>query len=549
MRELWPWLQPLKPHTGRLLLGAVLMLTTLLAGIGLLGLSGWFLTSAAVTGALLAQGIQATLNIYTPGGGIRFFALARTVARYFERVVNHDTVLRLLADLRTLLFTAITRYPINAAATHSSRRLSRLTHDIDALDNLYLRLAAPAAVALVTTLIAAGLGLLISTATAVLLLCLFAALLVCVTVLLARINLKNTQQRIDRIEELRLDIISTLDAHKELAAAGLMTSRGRMLLRDDAAIMAPQLRADRNMAVAQGLVTAAVQVAMIIVLINGLFAVQSGQLSGPALVLVILALLGVGEAYTALPPAFGAWGATVGSARRLNRESGPQVAPDKVDTTHFRAGTLELTNIGFHYPGQPPTVTGLSFSANEQHSIGLVGRSGAGKSTFARIAAGLLKPQSGVVTFPVTPDPDNLAVGINLGVSYLAQRTQLFNMTLLDNLLIGDAGASAEKIWKVLEVVELAATVNRWSNGLLTWIGGNDHQLSGGEARRVALARALLADAPVIILDEPFTGVDTNTANRIKQRLPGYLAQRTLIALAHDEEALPRVDQVITLGT
>ena len=140
-------------------------------------------------------------------------------------------------------------------------------------------------------------------------------------------------------------------------------------------------------------------------------------------------------------------------------------------------------------------------------------------------------------------------MGINLGVSYLAQRTQLFNMTLLDNLLIGDAGASAEKIWKVLEAVELAGTVNRWSDGLLTWIGGNDHQLSGGEARRVALARALLADAPVIILDEPFTGVDTNTANRIKQRLPGYLAQRTLIALAHDEEALPRVDQVITLGT
>ncbi|MGP4844199.1 thiol reductant ABC exporter subunit CydC [Marinobacter sp. 1Y8] len=549
MRELWPWVQPLKPHTGRLLLGGVLMVATVLAGIGLLGLSGWFLTSAAVTGALLAQGLQASLNIYIPGGGIRFFALARTLARYFERVVNHDTVLRLLADLRVTLFSAMTINPVRSASTQSSRRLSRLTHDIDALDNLYLRLGAPAAVALMTSLIAAGLGLMISGTTAIALLCLFAVLLVCVTVFLARINLSNTQQRIDKMEELRIDIISTLDAHKELTAAGLMAPRGQALLRDDAGIMAPQLSADRNTAVAQGLVTAVVQVAMVIVLVNGLIALQGGQLSGPMLVLVILALLGVGEAYTALPPAFSAWGATLASARRLNRESRPDAAPDNSGATRTQAGALRLENIGFGYPGQPATVVGLSFCASDQHSVGLVGRSGVGKSTVANIAAGLLPPQSGSITFPVAPESGELGIGVNLGVSYLAQRTQLFNMTLLDNLLMGDANASEDKIWKVLEVVELAATVNRWSNGILTWIGGNDYLLSGGEARRVALARALLADTPVIILDEPFTGVDAKTAERIKQRLSDYLAQRTLIALAHDRDALPKVDQVITLGT
>lgn len=549
MNELWPWLKPMKPHAKRLLVGGLLMLATVVAGVSLLGLSGWFLTASAITGALLALGVQASLNIYVAGGGIRFFALLRTVARYLERVFNHDTVLRLLADLRVALFSSITVKPTQSAETiRSSTRLSRLTNDIDALDNLYLRLGAPAAVALVISLLVAGLGLLIDTTTAITLLCLFLALFACVSLVLAKVNLSNTRQRVDDLEQLRGDVINTLDAQKELAAAGLFSHRGKALIEADAALMAPQFTADRNTALAQGLVTAVIQIATIVALVSGLAAFQSGLLSGPLLVLMVLALLGVGEAFTALPPAFSAWGATVASAARLNHESRPGSNVTGQFCTQPQPGTLTFDHVSFAYSGHRNTFTGLSFCADGGNSVGFVGRSGTGKSTVADIAAGVLQPSSGKISYPLAPKPDALALGVSIGVSYLPQRTQLFNMTLLDNLLVGNPDASEVEVWRVLDALELSGTVNRWSKGLLTWMGGHDHQLSGGEARRVALARTLLADTPVVILDEPFTGVDHNTTERIRQKLPALLGQRTLIALAHDRDALPNVDQVITLG-
>src|SRR5690554_7272947 len=144
-----PWLRLLARRPGRLYLGVVLLALTSFSAIGLLALSGWFITASALTGMAIAMGVAASLDVYVPGGGIRFFALSRTVARYMERLYNHDTVLRLLADLRRRLFAAMAKLDEHTLAQRrSSDWLNRLTADIDALDSLYLRLLAPPAVAL-----------------------------------------------------------------------------------------------------------------------------------------------------------------------------------------------------------------------------------------------------------------------------------------------------------------------------------------------------------------------------------------------------------------
>ena len=159
MPELKPWLPLIFRRKGRLTVGAGLLLGTLLSGIGLLALSGWFLTETALVGLLLAAGIQAYINLYVPGGGIRFFAVSRTVFRYLERVYNHNTVLQLLTDIRVALFDRLAARPRTERSSRSGAQwLSRLTADVDALDTLYLRLIAPAALAAVVTLLLAAMA-------------------------------------------------------------------------------------------------------------------------------------------------------------------------------------------------------------------------------------------------------------------------------------------------------------------------------------------------------------------------------------------------------
>ena len=170
MRELKPWLELILKRPGRLVVGGFLILATLLYGIALLAVSGWFLTKTALVGLLLAAGVAATINLYVPGGAIRFFAVSRTVFRYLERVYNHDTVLRLLTDIRVNLFSRLSRATrVRRGELSGAQWLSRLTSDVDALDTLYLRLIAPTALAgLVTVLVLVLAAILFDVGTAVL---------------------------------------------------------------------------------------------------------------------------------------------------------------------------------------------------------------------------------------------------------------------------------------------------------------------------------------------------------------------------------------------
>ncbi|WP_148862737.1 thiol reductant ABC exporter subunit CydC [Marinobacter fonticola] len=547
MRELLPWLRLILQRKRRLAIGGGLILLTVLSAVGLLGLSGWFLTASAVTGVLLAQGINATLNIYTPGGGIRFFALSRAVARYVERVFNHDTVLRLLADLRVTLFTTLARQlPQERAQARASDRLSRLVQDVDALDNLYLRLLAPLGVALVISLMVSALALLVSVELALVLLGLFLALLVSITWGLARSNIRRTAHRVEALEAIRGRVIETLEGQAELRAAGLIGDCSARLMADDLAMMEPQLATERSVAWAQGLITWSLQGAMLVALVFGLAAVGSGTVSGPVTVLIAMALLGLGEVFINLPQAFADYGGTVASAHRLNNETRHEM-PERTPIDDWpRPGALQWQDVSFGYGS--PVVDRFTLRLAPGDQVGVIGVSGSGKSTLGDLAAGLVTPDSGeLICHGHTWWPANGA-GALRGIAYLTQRTHLFNGTLLDNLMMARGNVTAGEIWHALEVVQMARAVDRWPLGLMTWVGEAGRQLSGGEARRIALARTLLLKTPIVILDEPFTGLDRETAERISASLATELSGKTVLALAHDETALPHVHRVIRLG-
>lgn len=534
MGELRPWLALLFRRPGRLINGGLLMLVTLISGIGLLALSGWFITATALTGLLLAAGVQASINLYVPGGGIRFFAVSRTIGRYLERLYNHDTVLRLLSDIRVFLFRQLAGQSAwHRGAQPSSRWLSRFINDVDQLDSLYLRLVAPPLLALLLTLIIGAVALWVFGLFTALLVCgLLLAGLMVATVLAWRVNHKTAGSEDAQRDLLRSHIIEHLDGLAELKASGRAGRHGARLLR-----IASQITRDRASSDAAGAwITAMTQLlvnlAVVAALWAGLAIFQQDQVSGPLLVLLPLAVMGLGEIYLALPEPFSRLGATIAAARRINEECLAAPSPQPVRTVPDGDAALVLENVRL-MKGEHTVLNRFSLSVNQGERVGITGRSGVGKSTLAEAMAGLVTPQAGQAR--------------NIPVAFMTQATVILEDSLAANLRMAAPDASDDTLWRVLEAVELKTRFNEEKGGLATWLGTAGRKLSGGEARRVALARVLLSPAELLVLDEPFTGVDPERRERIAKAMEPWLEGKTLIALGHGTDALPPCDRVVSL--
>jgi ATP-binding cassette subfamily C protein CydC len=545
MHELSPWLRDMRHWRGRLCVGALLMLLTVLSAIGLLALSGWFITATGVTALLWAAGNRVFFDIYVPGSGIRFFALARTVARYTERVFNHNTVLGLLADLRVRHFSALAQLDgATLSRLRAAQWLNRLTADIDALDTLYLRLLAPPAVALLAILLVCGLVALFHPWLALLLLLLLLALLLLATVGMARAGLHLSAQRVEQLDGLRVQCIEQLQGLAELTAAGSLGRHQQALLARSEQLINDQLALQGRVVLGQALSLFGVLGASLLGLFAGVIAYQQGLLSGPLMVMIALALMGLNEAFSALPAAFAQWGATCAAAARLNQ----QVAISG-RLPHAASPFAVPANLALSWQDVAVTHAGLSgvqlqLAAGER--LALVGPSGCGKSTLAALAARLLDPDAGAVCVAGVP-----LTALDLDtwrghIAYLTQETELLHGSIADNLLLGRPDASDAQLWWALDMVDLADTVEGTANGLNTWVGETGKQLSGGEGRRLALARVLLRDAPLVILDEPFSGLDEATRERIKPRINAWLQGRSALLLGHSEAALPQADRLLS---
>lgn len=551
MDELRPYLRMMTGRRVRLLVGAGLMLLTILAVVGLLSLSGWFITATAITAALWAAGILVAFDVYVPGGGIRFFALLRTVARYFERLYNHDTVLRLLADLRGGIFAAFAR--LDAAALERLRAaelLQRLTADIDALDNLYLRLLAPPVVALLAVItVAALIGVFVPSAGLVvgagLLL-----LLMLLTVVTARCGNAISERLVGLGESLRVRLIEQFQGLAELSAYGTLADHRRRLAAEEARLLDDQSRLGRQAATGNAGVTLGVQLVAVLALLFGLSAYEAGAISGAVMVLLPLAVIALGEAFTALPTAFAQAGGTRAAARRLTAEASRQPVLPKPAHPLPAPGQCDvrLESVTFRYPyAETAALETVDLHVAAGERVAVLGASGAGKSTIAQLIARLRDPDAGVVRLGGVDVRDIDPPALRQRIAYLTQRSELFEDTIAANLRIAAPAASEADLRHVLYITALDELVAALPAGLDTWIGESGRRLSGGEGRRLALARLLLRDPGVVLLDEPLSGLDARTAAIVAERLRPWFKGRTVVAFAHDPSALEDMDRLYHL--
>lgn len=546
--ELRPWLRLLGRRRGRLAMGALLMAATAGAAIGLLALSGWFITATAVTGALLAAGMAASLDVHVPGGGIRFFAVTRTVARYLERLYNHDTVLRLLADLRGGMFRVLARLDAHSLSRRrASEWLNRLTADIDTLDSLYLRLLAPPLVALLAIVtVALLLGVFVplaGVAVGAILLSLWGWLVVGQSTL----GMRASQRRVETLDRLRGRGIEHVQGLAELSAYGTLDMHRAGLEIEEGSLYADQRRLGRVAALGSALVGLGVGLAVLAALWIASLAYTSGALSGPLTVMMPLAVLALGETLGLLPMAFTQFGATRAAARRLNalgaarqRIREPEVPRGLPDGTSDSPPELSLERVSLRYPeALVPALTQVSLVLQPGERLALLGVSGAGKSSVAQLATRQIDPSEGQVRLGGVPLTDLPLAVVRERVGLLTQLGDFFDDSLADNLRLAAPSADDEILWQALAMVELDEWARALPHGLETVVGESGRQLSGGQARRLSLARLVLGDAKVVILDEPFAGLDRPLAERIARRLALWLDGRSALCLFHQLDGQP----------
>ncbi|MBB3140691.1 thiol reductant ABC exporter subunit CydC [Halomonas organivorans] len=533
-----PWLRLLGRRRGRLAAGAGLMSLALAAALGLLALSGWFITATGLAGLALAAGAALTLDVYVPGGGIRGFAVTRTVARYLERLYNHDTILRLLADLRGRMFAVLAGLDGRSLAQRrASDWLNRLTADIDTLDSLFLRLLAPAAVALLAILALAGFLALWSPAAGLSVASVLGVAWSWLTWGQARLGLAASRRRIAELERLRGRLIEQLQGLAELETYGSLAARRRHLETIEARLYDDQRRLGHFAALGSALAGLAVGLGWLSALWLGALAWQAGALSGPLMVMMPLAVMALSEALAALPMAFTQFGATLAAAERLNalddarRDAAPQTGTSLPDG----ALALSLEEVSLRYPGAlSPVFDGFSLALAPGERVAVHGVSGSGKSSLAALATGQLVPDAGAVGLGGLPLADIAAQDLADRVACLTQHTELFDDSLAANLRLAAPEAETSRLWAVLATVELADWAQALPRGLDTRVGEGGRRLSGGQARRLALARLLLRGPGLVILDEPFAGLDSALAARIAERLDAWLAGRSVLYLVHE---------------
>ena len=560
MRALLPFIKLFKHHWRMMLIGLLLSVTTLMAGIGLLSLSGWFLSAAAVAGLSLAT--AQAFNYFTPGGGVRFFSILRTASRYGERLATHEATFRLLTRLRVWAWKKV--LPLSARNLQGVRQgelLNRLVADIDTLDHVYLRLITPMLSAIV---VIGGLFLFVAWIDAAL------ALMLCTGLLLMWLALpwtfyflgrKPGIQLVTGKRLLRIQILEFVQGLAEISLFGASDRFREQLAQSETALFDSQ----RAMAT----VTALSQAALILchggVVVLVLYVAASGvgghQPPGPLFAMVAFMALACIEIVMPAAAAFQHLSACVTAARRVNElvAQPPGIVFPRQGKASVTHGALEFNDIVFSYNDQGGQVLkGIHLSVQPGEKIALLGRTGCGKSSLLSLITREWEPDAGSLRLDGVDIAEYSQKALTDGLSIMSQRIYLFSGTLRDNLTLAqpdsaesatDAGRKAaqkindQQLMAVLEKVGLSA-LTKAENPLDAWIGEGGRQLSGGEQRRIGLARVFLRDAPLLLLDEPTEGLDKRTEREILSLLFEFASDKTVLLISHRLTAMVEMDQI-----
>lgn len=553
MRVLLPFLVLYRRHWIRMTLGILLSILALGASIGLLALSGWFLAASALAGMTIAA---KTFNYMLPAGGVRGLAIGRTATRYFERVVSHDATFRVLTRLRVFCFSRL--IPLSPGGLARFRRtelLNRLVADVDTLDHIYLRLISPLLSALVvigsTTLLLS----LLDTRLALTLGGIMLALLLILPVIFYHAGKPIGRDITAQRSRYRVQLVEWLQANAELVLFGALRRVRDQLDATERQWQQRQAQEASLAAWSQSLVVLASGLTAVLMLWLAAEHVGGNPHPGALLALFVFVTLAAFEALAPVASAFLHLGQVMASAEHV-QDVISQTPPvhfvtepeDKASAGEAAANPalqLNIQHVTFGYTPDQPVLRDVSLHLAAGERIALLGKTGCGKSTLLNLLTRAYDPQHGSIALGDTDIRLLPESQLRQAISVVSQRVHIFSATLRQNLLLGDPRASDAHLSDVLRDVGLDTLLD--GEGLDMWLGDGGRPLSGGEQRRLGIARALLHNAPLMLLDEPTEGLDADTEHKILALLETHSRGKSVIAVTHRLSGLDQYDRICVM--
>ena len=527
----------------RLVAAALFSLLCIASGAALLAVSGWLIQQASTRPPILS------LTVATVG--VRLFSLLRASARYVERLATHDAVLRLLEDTRVAVFAAIEpRSPAAYDRDRSGDLMRRISSDVDALQDFYARGLLPPLVSLLVIVIGVAIA---SVLAAQLGLALGVTMAVCVAaiVLTATLTARGSAQRLATLSgALAAEVTETLQGSADLIGAGAVGRRLRRIEALDAQVRRESQRLGWSRAAAAALVSFATGATVLAALAAAIAAVDAGTLPAIAAGVVALAAMAISEPFASLPGAVDAARSGAAAARRLldvmerPLPITPATAPEQLPETD----EVDVRDVSMRYAGdRDPVLDHVSLRLRRGRRVGIVGPSGSGKSTLASVLVRFRDVEVGSVTLGGVDVRRLRESDVRRRVGLLAQDAHIFATSIRENVRLARPGATDEELREAARRAHLLPWIESLPQGWDTRVGEHGAHISGGQRRRLGLARALLADFPVLIVDEPTEALDERTAAAVMRDILEATRDRALLVISHRARDMEAMDEVLTM--
>ncbi|SGZ12491.1 thiol reductant ABC exporter subunit CydC [Moritella viscosa] len=549
----------LKPQLPLMLLGTLLSIITVMANIGLLAISGWFITIMAIAGL---SGV--TANYFTPAAIIRFLAIVRTAGRYAERLLTHRATFNTLAALRYYFYTRLEPLlPYYRVNFKSADILARLQQDIDELDNFYLRVLLPALLAICSIPLVGWAVSFISSDLAFVIVGALILVGFVLPIFILLLSKKRAQQQTKLSSELKIELVDGMASMRELLVYQISQQYQKSINRVSENYHRAELQLHRLHALATALTFLAINATVLASLYLLVPLVQTGDLKPEFVASAALLILVCFETVINMPLACQILPKVHDSAARLF-EIIDKPIPDLGGNRLVTTGPIKFNDLSFTYPdGHDCVLKDIDLTIQQGEKVAIIGASGAGKSTLVNLLMGFwpIPPSNN------TPSSDmvgKLQPGITIDdidlnelnteslrehVALMSQNSHLFHATIGDNLRLANPKVTESQMRDVCQIVGLIDFIDELENGFSTWLGETGSGLSGGQKQRLCLAQVLLRNAKVLVLDEPTKGLDRHSERTIITNLFEQLEQsrQSLLLITHKPLMLQKMDKIIVM--
>ncbi len=542
-KTFWRLVRLAAPLSGPIGLAVLLGALTVASGIGLMATSAYLISAAALHPSVAALGVAIV--------GVRFFGISRGIWRYLERYVSHYVTLGLLARLRVWFYEAVEPLaPARLLAYRSGDLLSRVVSDIGTLQDFYVRVLAPPLVAAVV-----GLGMwfflgAFNSVFAFTLLGFYLLAGVGVPLLTHLLSRRVGQAVVVARAELNVALVDGIQGVADIVAFGQEAAHLARVQALDRRLIGGQERLAWIGGLQGALGNGLMNLALWTMLVTAIPLIRAGQLDGVYLAVLLLATLASFEAVLPLPAAFGQLGASLEAARRLFEiVDAPPAVQDPVapSPTPCDYG-LEVHDLRFRYErGATFALDGVSFTVPPGGCVALVGPSGAGKSTIAQLLLRFWDSPEGAIRLGGHDLRAYRQDDVRRLIATVGQQTHLFNTTIRENLLLARPDATPDDLVRAARQAQILDFIEALPHGFDTPIGEQGLRLSGGERQRLALARAFLQDAPILLLDEPTAHLDTLTERALLEPLRALMQGRTTVLITHRLIGLEMAGEILVL--